>query len=63
MNDEGGLRGWTHINSHSVFKLTNYSEAYEKADIVAFLVNHKEFFRLEYRSDKVILDFCGVFKR
>ena len=63
MNDEEVYVVEPNINSHSVFKLTNYSEAYEKADIVAFLVNHKEFSELEYRSDKVILDFCGVFKR
>ena len=50
------------INEHSVFKLTNYLEAYEKADIVVFLVAHKEFKTLEYRDDKVILDFAGVFK-
>ncbi len=63
MNDEEVYVVEPNINSNSVFKLTNYSEAYEKADIVAFLVNHKEFSELEYRSDKVILDFCGVFKR
>lgn len=51
------------INEHGVFKLTNYKEAYEKADIIAFLVAHKEFKSLNYREDKVILDFCGVFKR
>jgi UDP-N-acetyl-D-mannosaminuronic acid dehydrogenase len=51
------------IKEHSVFKLTDYNEAYEKADIVAFLVAHKEFKALEYRNDKIILDFCGVFKR
>lgn len=50
------------IENHKVFKLTNYKEAYSKADIVAFLVNHKEFSELEYRKDKIILDFCGVFK-
>jgi UDP-N-acetyl-D-mannosaminuronic acid dehydrogenase len=51
------------INEHSVFKLTNYIEAYEKADIIVFLVAHKEFKTLEYREDKVILDFAGIFKR
>lgn len=50
------------IKEHSVFRLTNYMEAYEKADIVAFLVAHKEFKSLEYRKDKVILDFAGIFK-
>ncbi len=51
------------INEHSVFKLTNYLEAYEKADIIVFLVAHKEFKTLDYRDDKVILDFAGIFKR
>lgn len=51
------------IEEHSVFKLTNYTEAYEKADIIAFLVAHNEFKTLEYTKDKVILDFAGVFKK
>lgn len=51
------------ITTHKVFKLTDYKEAYEKADIVAFLVSHSEFQKLEYREDKMILDFCGVFKK
>ncbi len=51
------------IKEHSVFKLTNYKSAYEKADIVAFLVAHKEFKSLQYMEDKIILDFCGVFNK
>ncbi|WP_430974577.1 UDP-N-acetyl-D-mannosamine dehydrogenase [Sunxiuqinia rutila] len=51
------------INEHSVFKLTNYQEAYEKADIIAFLVAHDEFKTLEYSADKVILDFAGIFRK
>jgi UDP-N-acetyl-D-mannosaminuronic acid dehydrogenase len=50
------------IGNHPVFKLTDYAEAYEKADIVAFLVAHKQFKTLAYREDKIILDFCGIFK-
>ena len=50
------------IKSHPRFALTNYKEAYDKADIVAFLVNHREFAGLNYRKDVKILDFCGVFK-
>lgn len=50
------------ITEHKVFKLTNYQEAYEKADIVVFLVNHKEFASLPNDGSKVILDFCGTFK-
>lgn len=51
------------IETHKVFKLTDYAEAYDTADIVAFLVAHKEFKNLIFRDDKVILDFCGVFKK
>lgn len=51
------------IIEHSVFKLTNYLEAYEKADIIVFLVAHKEFKTLTYNEDKVILDFAGIFKK
>ena len=51
------------IKEHSIFKLTGTLEAYEKADIIVFLVAHKEFKALTYREDKVILDFAGVFRR
>jgi UDP-N-acetyl-D-mannosaminuronic acid dehydrogenase len=50
------------IETHSVFKLTDYKEAIEKADIIVFLVAHDEFKSLEFSNDKVILDFCGVMK-
>ena len=51
------------ISEHPVFKLTNYKEAYEKADIVTFLVAHNEFKTLPWADNKVILDFCGIFKK
>ena len=50
------------IESHSVFKLTGYKEAINKADIVVFLVAHKEFLNLDIPYEKVLLDFCGVKK-
>ena len=50
------------IETHNVFKLTNYSEAVQKADIIVFLVSHDEFKALKYRDDKIILDFAGVLK-
>lgn len=50
------------ISEHNVFKLTDYRDAYDKADIVVFLTAHTPFRSLEKRADKVILDFCGVFK-
>ena len=48
------------IESHSVFKLTDYKEAVEKADIVVFLVAHDEFKNLAIPSSKIVLDFCGI---
>lgn len=51
------------VKNHNVFKLTDYNEAYEKADIVVFLTAHKPFKNLPWRNDKVILDFCGIFKK
>ena len=51
------------IDQHKVFKLTDYREAYDKADIVASLTAHKQFKTLEWRDNKIILDFCGLFKK
>lgn len=48
------------IDSHSVYKLTDYRDAIEKADILAFLVAHDEFKNIEIGGDKVLLDFCGI---
>lgn len=50
------------VKEHKVFKLTDYREAYEKADIVVFLTAHDPFKTLTYRENKVILDFCGIYK-
>lgn len=51
------------IKNHKVFKLTDYQEAYKKADIVVFLTAHKQFKTLLWDDVKVILDFCGIFKK
>ena len=51
------------VQEHKVFKLTDYREAYEKADIVAFLVAHDPFNELVYDPKKIILDFAGVYKK
>lgn len=51
------------VQEHKIFKLTNYKDAYDRADIVVFLVNHKEFAELNYRNDIQVLDFCGTFKK
>ncbi|WP_166385481.1 UDP-N-acetyl-D-mannosamine dehydrogenase [Polaribacter sp. 11A2H] len=50
------------ITEHNVYKITNYKEAFTKADIVAYLVAHSEFKTLPTVSDKVVLDFCGIIK-
>ncbi len=51
------------VKSHNVFKLTDYKEAYDKADIVVFLTAHTPFKQLSWSQDKIILDFCGIFKK
>lgn len=50
------------VAEHNVYKLTPYKEAFDKADIVVYLVAHTPFKELPKDSDKVILDFCGVNK-
>jgi len=50
------------VPEHKVFKLTNYQEAFDKADIVVYLVAHDEFKKLPRSKDKIILDFCGLLK-
>ena len=47
----------------SDIQLTDFETAYERADIVAFLTAHRQFKTLPWRDDKIILDFCGIFKR
>lgn len=51
------------IEEHTVFKLTKYKEAIEKADIIVFLVAHKEFKNVEIPSEKQVLDFCGIINK
>lgn len=48
------------VKEHKVFKLTDYVDAVNKADIVVLLVAHNEFKNLSFRKDQVVLDFCGV---
>lgn len=51
------------VLEHKVFKLTDYKEAYDRADIVVFLVSHSQFYELSFNKDKIILDFCGIYKK
>ncbi len=50
------------VESHKSFDLTNYKTAVKEADIIVFLVAHKEFKNMEIDKDKVVLDFCGIKK-
>lgn len=50
------------VPEHKVYKLTNYKEAFDKADIVVYLVAHNEFKDLPRPPEKTILDFCGIFR-
>lgn len=47
------------IKSFDEFKIVEYNTAVEAADIVVFLVAHKEFKTMQLK-DQQILDFCGV---
>lgn len=50
------------ITSHSSFHITDYKEAYQKADIIVWLVRHTPFVELPRNEEKLELDFCGVRK-
>ena len=50
------------VKEHNVFKLTDYKDAFERADIVVYLVAHNEFKTLPRDPSKIILDFCGIYK-
>lgn len=51
------------VETHNVFKLTDYKEAYDRADIVVMLTAHDPFKTLPYDPAKQILDFCGIYKK
>ena len=50
------------VKSHKSFNLTDYQEAYDKSDIVVWLVRHKPFLSIVKQKNKIELDFCGVRK-
>ncbi len=52
-----------YVSEYRNLKLTDYREAYERADIVATLTAHSQFKELAYNNDKMILDFAGVWKK
>lgn len=53
INGDGGIE----------YDLVDYTDAYENADIVAFLVAHREFRTIDKNDNKAELDFCGVRKK
>lgn len=50
------------IETFSEFEVISYKKAVEEADIITFLVAHKEFQTLEIMDDKIVIDFCGVYR-
>ena len=50
------------LETHSVYKLTDFKKAVKEADIIVFLVAHDEFKKLDICVDKIVLDFSGVKK-
>ena len=63
LNNEEHFIVEPNIESHSAYKLTEYKEAINKADIVVFLVAHREFLGLKIKNNKIIMDFSGVNKK
>ena len=51
------------VEEHKTFKLTPYQEAFDKADIVVMLTAHDQFKTLPWDENKIILDFCGIYKK
>lgn len=50
------------VQSHNVYKLVDYRKAYKAADIIVYLVAHSLFKTLPKSENKIILDFCGIYK-
>ncbi len=48
------------IDSHPEFTIVEYTKALEDADIIVFLVSHKEFQNIEVDQDKSVLVFCKL---
>jgi UDP-N-acetyl-D-mannosaminuronic acid dehydrogenase len=61
-NDEAYFIVEPNVDSHPYYKVTPTEQAVEKADIIVFLVAHKEFKKLVISEGKIIVDFCGVMK-
>ncbi len=51
------------VKENKQFKLTPYHEAFDRADIVVMLTAHSQFRQLPWDDSKIILDFCGIYRR
>ncbi|RUM44165.1 MAG: UDP-N-acetyl-D-mannosamine dehydrogenase [Hydrogenimonas sp.] len=58
---DSDVKEMLHI-SNETFQLSDIFDAIEEADLIVFLVAHKQFKRLDYH-DLNCLDFCGVMNR
>ena len=60
-NDSNKIVVEPNIIEHQLFNLSSFELAIKNADIIVFLVAHKEFKDFKSRDDsQIILDFCGV---
>ncbi|GAB6008059.1 UDP-N-acetyl-D-mannosamine dehydrogenase [Dysgonomonas reticulitermitis] len=50
------------VKNHKTFSLAPYLDVYKQADIVVWLVRHKEFLNMKKLEGKIELDFCGIYK-
>ena len=50
------------VSSHISFNISDYQLAYNNADIIVWLVRHKEFISMPVVASKIEIDFCGVRK-
>lgn len=50
------------VENHDEFEILDSIDVYNQADIVVFLVNHKEYKNIAIDSSKIEIDFCGVRK-
>ena len=48
------------IKAFSDFEIVDYQKAIDEADIIVFLVSHKEFIDIEIDQDKEVLTFCKL---
>jgi UDP-N-acetyl-D-mannosaminuronic acid dehydrogenase len=48
------------VVNHKELELSEPPEAMHKADIIVFLVAHKQFRSFNVSNSKIVLDFCGA---